>query len=230
MRCLDYLRTKAAARGQLIETWGIANGKLERTAPAIDRNEALLGELQQKIEANSPLCSAVDQEYLDKIMYGVILAAAKAGNQAAATCYVSAPFSSSHRVKVNPELVAEYRMYGRRFAKAGIRAGDWAMVKLLAAASGAVSDSDPSLLYRLLPHNKLLFYSYLSLEQLGADQASLASVEQFMQATLAQNDFSADQVQTAEQWASYTYQRYFSDKPSYSERGSVCGQSSYIAP
>ena len=87
---------------------------------------------QSILNDNDATCSQATRNELYRRMYPILLAAAKNGNEMAASCYASGPYTQpGGDEKDNRADLTAWAGNALDLMRAGVRRGDWAMVDLL---------------------------------------------------------------------------------------------------
>src|SRR5690349_8064015 len=120
VHCEEYLSAKQQAEAEL----GSERGDISDAEKG--ESDALLQRVSGILQAYEKSCSNVSSEELSSDAYHILLGAADAGNNAAASCFVSAYYDMGSATQT-PEGIEHYRTNALRLAQMGLERGDWAM-------------------------------------------------------------------------------------------------------
>ncbi len=231
MSCMNYLRAKSMAGARLAITSDVRKDTdpfTDMTDVSMDNHRRVLGKIDSVLESNAERCDSVDYDFINEIQYKVTLAAAKTGDEDAAACFVSAPFTPGSQALFDEAIIQDYRSHALKFAADGLRNGDWRMVGWVSQAyARADMPIKNQLLYSLVPPDQVAYYAYTLLQRLGANEKSALNLDEFLRGIRASNNFSASQINQAEAWANAMYQQYFSGGPMYDENQPTCNYVSF---
>ena len=213
IHCEEYLSAKQQAQAELDST---ENGDIS-VAERGDR-DALLRRVSGILQARETSCSNISGEELSRDAYRILLDAADAGSNAAASCFVSAYYDMGSAAQT-PEGIEHYRTNALRLAQAGLQRGDWAMVYIMARAYS--SRRKAGAFGQLVTPDPENAYAYARLMQLGAEGQLVEQAASRTEDILRTNTLSSDAIKAADAWAQMMYSKYFNGS-TLSELPSPC--------
>ncbi len=163
-----------------------------------------MAQRQQETQKTKDLCADVDDTMLAALVPS-IAQAAQLGDVDARACYLSrGPSLDARTMLDHPEFLQDYRGTASSMIDAGLAAGDWRVVGLLA---NAYEPGAQGLLAGLIGADPVQHYRYLKLYRLGAEPFRAAALDRQLAAAAA----SLDPAQTAaaDAWAQSTYEKNF---------------------
>ncbi len=216
--CIQYVLTIAIARDRLnvdSDTSSMSAAQIARELDGYDAWQSILND-------NDATCSQATRSELYRRMYPILLAAAKNGNEMAAACYASGPYTQpGGDEKDNRADLTAWASNALDLMRAGVRRGDWAMVDLLQAYFDPLTQKlattfDSKWQARQFQSDPLMAYRYAALWALGAQSSGgdwdRSRAKLMLSEYKKRFDFSDAQVQEVHQWAKQTYQRHFVGK------------------
>lgn len=161
---------------------------------------------QREAQKIKDLCAGVDDGMLGDL--GASLAqAAQLGDVDARACYLGrGPTYDARSMLDRPDAIQSYRSSAQSMIDAGIAAGDWRVVNLL---KSAYEPGAQGLLAGLVGADQALYYRYLKLYRLGAEQFRVADLDR--QLAAAAVGLKPEQVSAADEWAQTTLQNNFNN-------------------
>ena len=200
VHCEEYLSAKQQAEAEL----GSEKGGIS-AAERADR-DAMLQRFSSILRAYEKSCSNVSGEELSSDAYRILLDAADAGSNAAASCFVSAYYDMGSATQT-PEGIEHYRTNALRLAQSGLERGDWAMVYVMARAYG--SRRRAGAFGQLVEPDPEKAYAYARLMQLGAEGQLVEHATSRTEDILRANTLSPDAIKASDAWAQAMYSKYF---------------------
>jgi hypothetical protein len=181
---------------------------LERTA-GFDKNISVADQILAQ-------CSPVPAE-LEEDFYRTSIEAAKAGDATAQLCYLESDVNLNRPFR-NDE-VDYYHSVDAEYVNDALKRGDWRMVELMSRTyrdsphhstmRRELTNGDPYTLYQM---NRLL--------SLGADGEYKGLVE--FAAERAKERLTAKQIQQADDWVGWIYEKHFAASPRMTEAPATC--------
>ncbi|MBN8884146.1 MAG: hypothetical protein J0I77_00365 [Rudaea sp.] len=161
---------------------------------------------QREAQKIKDLCAGVDDGMLGDL--GASLAqAAQLGDVDARACYLGrGPTYDPRSMLDRPDAIQSYRSSAQSMIDAGIAAGDWRVVNLL---KSAYEPGAQGLLAGLLGSDQAMYYRYLKLYRLGAEQFRVVDLDR--QLAAAAVGLKPEQITAADEWAQTTVQNNFSN-------------------
>ena len=222
MRCRSYLIRRSITKGQLSATDAVSQVKIADASKA----DELLGQLGRKLDRDAKLCASIDDNFIERNAYNVLLYSARSGNEDAASCFVSGELFPRYADIGFQErdLQAKYRDPALEFVASGIRDGDWRMVNLMILAYGGYSDPG-SFLSSLVRRDSVALFAWIKLAQLGAGESDSRALEARLNHIIRDRSLSVVQIHKAETWANTMFTNFFIDQPPFtSETTGICGE------
>jgi hypothetical protein len=196
-QCQRYLIAKKQAA---IELQNLSSRALENDQ--IDRKDSQLAGISETLDSAAKVCANVSEDQLREHASRIMLAAANAGDEGAATCYVGAFFDSNQTSEMDLD---DYKANAGRLAQLGVERGDWSMVALMALAYGDTGGSDA------IPPDPEQAYAYTRLLRLGSTGPLAEKKDRQLQAMVDAGTLSQEAIAAGDAWADATYKRYFHD-------------------
>lgn len=188
--------------------------KYQGPTTQISNMDAMLNMVQDDLtyaSASMPICDGVTDAQLQELPEWT-LDAAKAGDPNASQCLVGMGLDSMGNIFSAPQWLNDYKSSVLDVANNSVANGDWHVVGLLENAYAG--DLDTFLIGHVVQPNPADQYRYLKLQTLGA--GAEATAQNNLQARLSQlqQQLSPSDISAGDAWASQTYARSFSGKPS----------------
>lgn len=201
-RLRSMLWKTGSTAGDLVgrKTDGMTDAQLRTYQILLDS----MAQHQQELQKTKDLCAGVDDDMLAALVPS-IAQAAQLGDVDARACYLSrGPTLDARTLLDRPELLQNYRGAAASMIDAGLAAGDWRVVDLLASA---YEPGAQGLLAGLVGADPVQHFRYLKLYRLGAEPFRAAALDRQLAAAAA--NLTPAQTSDADAWAQATYAATF---------------------